>query len=434
MDILLPPSEALRTGIEAAIENPPGNDERIRALGHGLLHVYAIDPEIGETINKSLATRETMVPAYAFGLVRIAFQEQILHEVQHDPDSKRNTYMLRNNMDPFDGYDQPETWATTIQEFLQPDNPRRADIQHRLEHATVATTVTRRYILPQIIASLLQPRIGDTPSVLDIGSSKPIGIIRMALSGQLNGESANFMPQLSVNFVRPHDDDPKQYIPDPRNEQLQRVYAHTPKISLGVAGDIMSVDEEPAERWVRSSFYPKEYATTAGHRNGGLTVVEETSPSEYELLIQAKPPNIHVYQADFTKLNHKKFREFLQGISPTVAKEGFDFVDALTMTYELTPPKRQRVIRTAGRLTSRRGVVVLQDWLTQDSNDPHTFNAEATSFGEQFKYRTWIIDPHKPEQKPHELFVSRNGRVQDVMLGKDFEEFCDVYGVNLDAL
>lgn len=438
MEILLPASQALKVGTEAAVENPPGNDPYIQALGKGILQIYETQADIASAIDTTLEHRGFMAPAYAFGLVRIALQEQVLHDVQQASDGT-NLYRLRHKTRPFDGYEEPAVWVETIREFFEPNSPRRADILAHLKHDTVATTVTRRYILPEIIAGLLRDRVGPSPSVLDIGSSKPIGLVRMALSGRLNGDRP-VIPQLSIHFVRPSRPGTEtQLEDDPMNAHLQQVYAKTPQISIGVGGDIMPVEDKRIERWVRSSFYPKEYNMAPPHQmHNSLTTVEETSPAEYEMLVKANPENIYAYQADFTKLNYLDLYRFLrqQRIHPAVAnfRNGFDLVTLLTMTYELTPSKRQVILQTAGRLASKRGVVIVQDWITQDPADPRSFIAEAASFGEEYKYRTWVIDPRNPDTKPLEVFVSRNGRVQNVMLGKDFEEFCQTYSVRLHAL
>jgi hypothetical protein len=396
-----PVIENLRTGLEAYVEQPPGRDGIIRVMGRAGLRALDDNAHMREVVERSLGPRGTIVPAYAAGLLRVALQKNILYTPVETPDGVK--HVQNGSLDPFAGFEDERRWYDFMNDCLTPGSLTEADIARHLREETVGTTVTDRYVIPKLIGQLLSDRLGAHPRVLDIGCGPMHGLKRWGLLGRLHREGGNFLKILApqhIQIVRPGPL-PNQYLFDrAAHTYLWDVNQRPLEFSQAWGGDLNAPNDPAVMRSSRSGYYPREYK-------------EGRRVTEFDLLSQVNIDEVGFYQGDFTDLDYADFRQ-------RTGMEAAEITMGLTVAYEMTSGDQEKYFETMRRLTAPNGIMIVQEFAQRPPGDPTRILTDATSFGERFQYRTFVLDPRDPEPHFMEWFISDSGRPRQAMVGEDF--------------
>lgn len=299
----------------------------------------------------------------------------LLRSYQADLLQRDDTYPER--------YDQADVWLEAFED-IEDDDSRSEIISLNLITKQVQSNIAERYKSVKLLSALLQDRVGDRPSHLDVGSSLMHGSIKLAYSHVESDDRTGFGPM----ELSHHTDSLEDFVPSKRLTKLaNRAIRQQVEYGSLMGIDITSIDDNVIRKWAMScSFKPDE-------------LLDDRRKREFDYLdsLDREHNRIVFYEDDFSELNHQKFRE------KSPVKE-YDIITFSTVLYQVSPKERLAMVTNAANYLSKEGIIIIQD--APDGN-----------FSKPFNYYTEVIDGTDDNPKKQIMLRWENGRCRKAIAG-----------------
>lgn len=285
--------------------------------------------------------------------------------------------LRRQNLSSYpEGFDDTEKWLSTFAE-VEDDMIRLGILSNNVCRNRIQSNIAERYKTPQLLASLMRDRLGDNPSVLDIGCSELHGGIKLVYSNQPDSMCKPFEPiQLSYNHHN------RLFMPSKRLSRLSNL-AIAQEIDYGevVGVDITRIDDWHVKQWAKScSFRTDELRDPA-------------KEAEYDLLDTLDPQHqrVRFYNGDFSV--ETDVREFINQ-SPI---DKYKIIIFSAILYQSEPDEQQAMLKHAYELLDEDGIILIQDDREGNFEQKYTFVAS-------------VIDAHDIDAGEQEIIRWESGR------------------------
>ncbi len=339
--------------LQSYTNSPPAEDRYFGSFAAGTLEAHDCHKAVRELLDSAWQQR-MCAPSYAVKLLLGSLQYAHIE----DPDYP---------------YEAPAEWRDVLIQTVENPDTRHALYQDLTTHE-LQSNKSERYKSVRLFLGMQRERLGDAPTILDIGCSLNLGL------KQLAGVSA-FEP-VRLDGVPGRDEELLgQYI---NNGLLPQFPDGKIGHSLGI--DTVDPDEETVRRAESDSHYPSE--------------LSPENREKFHTLFLAEHEKVSFAPVDL-----------LAGESlPTIPEQGFDLVTMCTMLYQLSEVERIKLVQAAGHVLSANGFVVVQDFAYPDETDPQQLRFRENWFSDPYPYRTMVYDMAEPERGYRTLFSWSDGR------------------------
>ncbi|MEO7617425.1 MAG: class I SAM-dependent methyltransferase [Candidatus Saccharibacteria bacterium] len=349
-------------------QSPPAGDMRIAAFATAMYQLSESE-KFKTAIERLYIAKPNVYASYVITSLFKATQKQLL--VQYPL-----TYPLE--------FKTAAVWEHAITKIFS-DTIHFEEFCLDLENRTVQSNVSERYKAFKLVLMLMKDRLGEMPSVLDVGCSRNHGLKKLALN-------LPFQPLEIASPLRIKGST-RIGLESHLNTLLRQDFG----LSYGIGSDIVPIDMAEQASWVRNcSFYPGELLNTA-------------SVSEYDYLDNNEWDIVSFQQGDFVG----------KGLFGDDDYEGvFDAITVSAFMYQLSDAERKQVRANLRRYLRPGGIIIYQDFAQQGYVNSE-LDFEENWFSSHYPYRTLIEFEDKGEEL-FEVFRWQNGRCKRVMIGNDF--------------
>lgn len=363
---------------------PAGGDNRISAYCLASLDCLAEESSYGTLIESVMYEREFLAPSHAVNIALRALQKQLLRGNLRGHAAGDRDY-------PYD-YNSVEPWAEALRAVSEPSSVAYEEFFDDVTKRNVQSNVSERYKAVKLTALAMEPRVGKNPSTLDIGSCRLHGLKKLG-----SGVYFPFRDVGAEELIRNEAGDIIGTSNDHKSEQLlNSMLAKEFSLGESVGLDVVPIDDEQAKEWAKScSFYPSEF-------------LDAERVEEYDALELIEPENLSFYQADFSNIDLVHFRR-------DTGIEAYDIVTFSSVLYQVTSSQVEVMLENAKEVLKPGGVILLQDFVGVDKNDPTKLEFFNDWFKQPYIYRTILFDPAVNGDRLANVFRWDNGRCNTIL-------------------
>ncbi len=374
--------EEFQNELEFQAAHLPEHDLYVRAFSAAMLHLLEHDSDVAATMREVVKARLDKGNASATYLSHLtlrACQRVFWFGFMTDPHFQ--TYDAASY--PI-GYGDREKWLADLPRIILSEDEFLSYVRTR----DLQSNIPDRYTSFKLLGQLYGNRFGVSPSILDVGCSADLGL------KLLDKNSGLFVPTIH----RAYDGDEIAELPVGLVEALHSKVTSGARIGESVGVDktppVSLKDDNDTFQWIFAcSLTPSEY-------------MDKERKAQFYNLLAYKPEGVHFQQADFAE----------DGVTIEVPSgiEGFNMATFCTVIYQIPTSERDKVIANAKRHLLPNGIIVVQDFVNVDPDDPHNLVFPEHWFYEEYGYRTLVLDMQNEEVGFQEVFRWRNGRCHDL--------------------
>lgn len=336
-------------------ENPSGKDGIEANFYVTALDKLETDPDFHGVVHEFVSSRPELQRNHVRYLLLRSFQKMAIRD--------HGSYPAGFTAD---------TWSRVIERNLT-DPDRRAELKSDLLTRHLNTNIPDRYkSLPPIIAWMrAHGRVGESVSILDIGSSVNHGLKKLAIMDVVHGEYfSNTVMVDPVDVARPW----AEQTPNPTlTEKVTDLQNRPVGLSYGIGLDRDQMADPDSQEWARACLTPREFEDKSIESHDKLDVM---NPSNVRF---AKYNFLDDYASELLRSNHGEH-------------EFFDVVTMFTVLNQLTDRERFRLLTIAQRYVKQTGLVVVQDFARVNPDSPYDMMFLDSDWNKNFSYRTIVID------------------------------------------
>ena len=364
-------------------ERPANGDKRIASYSEAARQQLEENPKYRDLIRSVILERPDISVPQLFSLPLRSLQGKLM-------ELPRSTYP--------ETFDEARPWAETIEFATEPDSPLHEAFVYDLKNRNIQSNVSERYKAPLMVANLMRDRLGERPSVLDVGCSRGHGLKRMAAVRRFP-----FSKVTAEQLVIDSAGNVADLVPDhDATRAAQFVVNQRFRLGGSLGIDIEPAEGEDVKKWARAcSFYPS-------------ALLDKRAVKKYDQLDAFDHKNVDFYQADFSDLDIEKF----EAEAPV---SSFDIVTFSTVLYQVSEDKREAMFENAKRLLNPNGIIIIQDFVGIDPDDANKLHFYQNWFKEPYIYRTILLDPKIENGQLLEIFRWDNGRCNKLLTGSDID-------------
>ncbi len=355
---------------------PAGKDQRIAAFCKASIESLQESPRYRDLVGRLITDRDDLTPTNAVNLTLRGLQRQL---------------MLKPRSGYPEVFEDQHAWKESI-EFVCETPPAYEGFSYDVLNRNLQSNVSGRYKAVSLIATAMQSRLGKRPSILDVGCSRNHGLKRLTL-----GKKYPFRYHIAGRIIEDKLGNPLAANPDRRSTRKTReALDQGLRLNRSLGIDIEPLDDEGNRAWARScSFYPSE-------------LLDTRLVKEYDDLDQIERKSIGFYQADFSRVTAEELEE-----EAPVSR--FDMVTFSTVLYQASEEERTKMLKTATALLKPYGIILIQDFVDIDTDDPSRLVFYEHWHDEPYKYRTILLDPKVRGGNFIEQFRWDNGRCNTLL-------------------
>lgn len=266
----------------------------------------------------------------------------------------------------------------------------------------IQSNIPERYKSFALVTHLFKDRLGQAPTVLDVGDSLNLGLKKWKTMAEnpfratrairpVHGER-----YLGHEFEEDHE----------ASEKIEQLLNRAPNLGLGFGFDIQPIPKNDPEAYM--------WGLACSFRPGEL-IFDNRRVKEFRTLSQSDIPGIVTYQRpvdvrDAESLDQVK--EFLPGNKA-------DLVTCSTVFYQLTGKQIFDALRNLKELCHDGSLIVINDFVQRDHKVANGMKFyQQNRWVQPYTFRTLIVDPADLENPPVELFRFNNGRAEHVWLSE----------------
>ncbi|PLS81186.1 hypothetical protein CYG49_02535 [Candidatus Saccharibacteria bacterium] len=375
---------ALHRVLEAEVKDPTGSDSIIAAMCEAFIYELQESP-LKEVVNDACRYRQErrgrdIQPRNLMNLMIRAVQKQMLKHYPNYPNSSL--------------YEISVYWQHIILRNMYFDEAIMEELFTDIALRDVQTNLPDRYKSHKLIALSEVDRLGEQPTMIDIGTSDLQGPNKLRLDGTFSDIK---VVEATCGSVLPALESTQQAkVTTNRratalvNDVLRRSFSIGPSLGIDRVRRDLGNDE-----WVFAcSFRPKDLRNQE-HRE------------EYQALMSKVVPGVDFTVAEITE----------QGIKPPIDRKA-KIVTNVTTSYLLSPKERQVLREVSRELVEDDGLIIHQDfmWLPEGSDEFVYYEKWVP-----WTYQTFVEDPRTNKVLP--VFQWETGRTRSVRLLAGLSKF-----------
>jgi SAM-dependent methyltransferase len=373
--------EAFRAEMEMQSKIPPKGDERIRAYSLANLEALVSMPAYRRIIQQAIEAKPDYPPSALANFTLRALQKPLI-------DRERSGYPRI--------FTTTAPWLEAIELVSDSTSKMHESYLYDVTERDLSSNIANRYGSVKLVAQLMRSRFNERPSILDIGCSQNHGLKKLSMNskypfpdivaGELKLDAAGHVLGL---------------VEEPEATALANQELHQPlRLHRTVGIDTVSIYDEDT----------RKFAFSCAHRPSEL--LDEAKVREYRMLDEEEKQHVKFVQGDFAAMD-------LDAIRKQAGVKRFDIVNFSTVLYQSTEPIRTIMLERAKQLLKPNGVILVQDFVEVEPQDPTRLNYYDNWFSQEYLYRTVMLDPAMSQDAFIELFRWDTSRCNQIVVSTD---------------
>jgi hypothetical protein len=283
-------------------------------------------------------------PKEAVSILRSGYQAYLLEQ-------------RKNDLTTFPRNFTEEKWLDTFSE-VEDDMIQWGILRNNVCNNRMQSNIAERYKFVQLMSVVLKERLGDNPTILDVGSSELHGGKKLAFGNQSN---LGCKPFENVRLSYRHEIDNKLTFSFSRRLSRIANFALRQRVEFAdIYGvDLTPIDDERVKLWVKSnSLRPDELS-------------DPVKEAEYDLLDNLDPEHERV---KFSMTDFASKSEVDKFIKNSSVKK-FKLIVFSAVLYQAEPEEQQAMLENAYELLDEDGLIIIMDDKEGNFDQKYTFVA-----------------------------------------------------------